>query len=183
MLNKITNFALIIYFNHFYMGLDIYICRAKKEGLTEMQTKRTEIFNKISDLRIRKRTCKSNEKQSIDEQISELFIDYDNCNPYSVIAEFRKANFLMNFFEYEGNCELKEISRDEVTLLLENCVKVLNDHNKASELLPTQEGYFFGSTEYDEAYFNKVQDVLAKMSNILNETNWDDNVLYIEAWY
>ena len=165
------------------MGLDIYICKAKKEGLLEMQTKRTEIFNRINDLRARKRTCKSSEWTSIDDEINDLFVEYDNYNPYSVVAEFRKANFLMNFFEYDGNCELKEISRDEVELLLENCVKVLNGHSLAGELLPTQDGFFFGSTEYDDEYFYKVQDVLAKGSKILVETDWENSVLYFEAWY
>ena len=30
------------------------------------------------------------------------------------IGYFRKVNFLMEFFHYEGNCEYKEIGRDEL---------------------------------------------------------------------
>ena len=48
---------------------------------------------------------------------------------------------------------------DDVEELLEACKQVLADHSKAEELLPTCDGFFFGSTDYDEWYFDDVKEV------------------------
>ncbi len=40
--------------------------------------------------------------------------------------------------------------------LLEVCKQVAADPSKAEELLPTQSGFFFGGTEYDEYYMNSI---------------------------
>lgn len=51
------------------------------------------------------------------------------------------------------------VYRDYITDLLDKCNKVLADHSKAEELLPTMDGFFFGSTEYDDYYFDDVEEV------------------------
>ena len=37
------------------------------------------------------------------------------------------------------------------------CDKVLDDNSLAEELLPTRSGFFFGSTDYDEWYFEDIK--------------------------
>jgi hypothetical protein len=44
--------------------------------------------------------------------------------------------------------------------LRNTCKTVLEDRTKAVELLPTQSGFFFGSTEYDEYYFDDLKDTI-----------------------
>ena len=37
------------------------------------------------------------------------------------------------------------------------CEMVLLKKYKACDILPTQEGFFFGSTEYDDLYFEQIK--------------------------
>jgi hypothetical protein len=80
------------------------------------------------------------------------------------ICSFHKINFLVAFFE--DTCGLSSeydssffITIDEVEDLLERCNEVLENHNLASELLPTKKGLFFGNTEYDKHYFEDVEKI------------------------
>jgi len=40
---------------------------------------------------------------------------------------------------------------------------------EAKTLLPRQEGFFFGSYEYDEYYWLDIQDTIEQLEKILNE--------------
>jgi len=78
------------------------------------------------------------------------------------IGYWRKANHIHNWFvehcgDGEDTCQDMYVSQEDLEELLDVCNKVLEDHSKAPELLPTQDGFFFGSTEYDEYYFQDVE--------------------------
>ena len=87
------------------------------------------------------------------------------------IVYFRKVNFLVKYFEDLGfdveNQIPFRISKEDTEVLLSRCNQVLEDHSKASELLPTMNGFFFGSTEYDEYYFKNVKEVRDYIKNTL----------------
>ena len=58
----------------------------------------------------------------------------------------RKANAIQNWIETNFNLDTDiEISVDHLKKLVNTCVEVLEDNSKASELLPTMEGFFFGT--------------------------------------
>lgn len=105
------------------------------------------------------------------------------------LAYYRKVNFLVNFFQKIGfdveNQTPLKIYADDILELLQRCDEVLEDHSKASELLPTMEGFFFGSTDYDEHYFNSVKVVKEDCIKLLREfDNLDeDESIYFETWY
>lgn len=96
---------------------------------------------------------------------------------------FRKVNFLLPHFGYEENCSNLEISKCQVEDLVENCNKVLADHSLADELLPSKAGFFFGSTDYDEWYFNDVESVRDSFEKLLNEFDFDNNTLEMHCWW
>lgn len=91
---------------------------------------------------------------------------------------FRKYNWLygwvrrkLKLHELE-NCEHYKLTRSMINDLIDDITKVLSDHSLAEKLLPTEDGFFFGSTEYDDWYFDDLRDaktqltqLLAKMSN------------------
>lgn len=83
---------------------------------------------------------------------------------------FRKVNFLVQFFEDRGydveNCVPLKITKEDTYNLKECCEQVLGDHSLAETYLPTCAGFFFGSTDYNEEYFNDVDEVL----DFCNET-------------
>lgn len=92
----------------------------------------------------------------------------------SKIAYFRKVNFLISFIEdyYRidvGNGKDVEINKDCITELYIRCVQVLQNHSLAGKLLPTQEGFFFGYTDYNDNYFHNVEDVRDACINLLDE--------------
>ena len=65
------------------------------------------------------------------------------------------------------DCRPVEITVDKLEKLLDDCKKVLADHSLASSLLPTQSGFFFGSTEYDEYYFGEIERTIEIIEPVL----------------
>jgi hypothetical protein len=57
--------------------------------------------------------------------------------------------------------------------LRNRCTDVLSDRGLAQELLPTQNGFFFGSTEYDEDYFEELERTEKELTEVLRDGTWD----------
>ena len=53
--------------------------------------------------------------------------------------------------------------------------------SKASKLLPSTSGFFFGSTDYDEWYFGNVQYTITLIENLLKVNDVMD-VYYQASW-
>lgn len=111
--------------------------------------------------------------------------DYDTARE----AYFRKVNFLLPFFGYGENCSYCEISYDQVEDLLNACETVLASKNDkdaesvAESTLPTESGFFFGSTAYDEWYYKDVEDVQSKFTNILKTFDFENRELLMHCWW
>lgn len=76
------------------------------------------------------------------------------------VAYWRKANAIHNWFvrEVQGgedDCKTYHVSREKLRELGELCQRVAEkgDPEYAAANLPTGSGFFFGSTDYDEYYF------------------------------
>lgn len=103
---------------------------------------------------------------------------------------FRKVNFLIPFFESREcnieNCVPVRVNREDAEELLRRCSVVLDDHSRAKELLPTREGCFFGSTDYDEYYFEDVESVRDYVKDTLlpefDKLDSDESIQF-EIWY
>jgi hypothetical protein len=67
---------------------------------------------------------------------------------------------------------------------------VLADRTKADELLPTEGGFFFGGTEYDEYYFQDLEYTQRRLTELLplmkrkNDKGYHDNdtAVYQASW-
>ena len=102
------------------------------------------------------------------------------------VAYWRKANQIHNWFvvnvqEGRDECQDSEVSTEQIGELLGLVTKVLADRSLAPELLPTQAGFFFGSTEYDESYFEDLQYTQETLTSILAEMAEIDKSDYY-AW-
>ena len=75
------------------------------------------------------------------------------------------------------------VDKYQVEDLIEACKEVLANHDKASFLLPTQAGLFFGSTDYDDLYFDDVQNVKEKFEEVLADFNMDEDILIMHCWW
>lgn len=58
--------------------------------------------------------------------------------------------------------------------------KVIKDATTAIELLPTQEGFFFGSTDYDDWYVKHLRDTKEMLVSALAEPG--DSFEYTSSW-
>ena len=133
----------------------------------------------INVTKIAKSMVKTNTNSWKDyEKLIDELNDID-CENFEFLAYFRKVNFLFEFFSGYLNEEetTAVITRGEMEELIEKCEFVLNNRDKASEILPTCDGFFFGSLDYDDYYFESVAKVLLSFQVILE--NYSDDYLYI----
>jgi hypothetical protein len=105
------------------------------------------------------------------------------------VGYWRKANHIHNWFveNVQGGkdeCQEATVSLEKLKELQAVCRKVLRSKAKAHELLPTQSGFFFGGTDYDEYYFNDVKDTLKIINPLIKELEQKDTVgTYPEVVY
>lgn len=105
---------------------------------------------------------------------------------------WRKTNFVHRFFTEDwmirgfddDNCTPFPTSEEELRELSMYCKEVLEDHEEAPYLLPTQSGFFFGDTEYGEWYFEDVKYTKDKIDELLETAPLEEGEeFYYTAWY
>lgn len=105
-----------------------------------------------------------------------------------LVAYWRKANQIHGWFErnvtdgYIENCELYPVCLENLNCLMSDCRLVLSDHSKASDVLPCEEGFFFGSQVYDDCYFENVAETERMLAQVISEAA-DDEELFYHAWW
>ena len=116
---------------------------------------------------------------------------YDNIRVHEVrisAAYWRKANQIHKWFvdNCQGgtdDCRSSWVSREQLKELLETCKEIQADHEKAPELLPVQEGFFFGSTEYDDDYFADIDYTVDRLTILLEAKGIDTwEFYYHSSW-
>lgn len=134
------------------MGLDMYLKGKRylssyfKEGDNEIAGKIAELFPELNGLPGR----------------------FDGSVVKEVMVElgyWRKANavhdwFVKNCQEGEDNCQAAYVGREQLQELKAICQEILADRAKAASLLPPTAGFFFGSTEIDEYYFQDLEQTI-----------------------
>jgi hypothetical protein len=95
------------------------------------------------------------------------------------LGYWRKANSIHgyivdNFADGVDDCKEIYISKQGLNQLLDQCKIVLANPDKAEELLPVTAGFFFGSDEYNEYYFQDINDTI----NIIESALKHENVSY-----
>ena len=95
------------------------------------------------------------------------------------VGYWRKANqihqwFVDNVQDGIDECQSSYVSRERLEELLGICKNIKADNSLAESLLPTQSGFFFGGTEYDEWYFNDIDSTITILEDCLSDENADD---------
>ena len=148
------------------MGLDMYLYMGKYESAHRHDVKEG----------------KNLPKDFYPEELKELEEDTLKYNFLSKetlyqVGYWRKFNALhswivKNYAGGEDDCRKIYLEVEGVEKLLEICKEVAADHSKAPDLLPTQEGFFFGCTDYDDWYFKDVEytiNLLQKVIKLVKE--------------
>ena len=106
------------------------------------------------------------------------------------VAYWRKANaihkwFVDNVQNGTDDCGKYRVTVDQLKQLVKACKEVLKDHSKAGELLPSQGGFFFGSTEVDDWYFEDLKSTVKQLTPVIKECssdNFDVTLYYQSSW-
>jgi len=108
------------------------------------------------------------------------------------VGYWRKANHIHKWFvdnvqNGKDDCGEYQVYEDQLANLLETCKEILEDGNKAPKLLPTTSGFFFGATDYNEYYFDDIQNTVNIIESLF-ETDLDggmylnSDVYYSSSW-
>ena len=115
-----------------------------------------------------------------------------DINKVSEIVEsvgyWRKFNALHKWFvdniqDEEDDCGEYWIPEEKLKQLLTILEKIYNRKGSPEELMPTQSGFFFGSIEYDEYYYQDVADSIDIIKTVLEETDFSKaSIYYSSSW-
>ena len=102
---------------------------------------------------------------------------------------WRKANHIHSWFvnncqDGVDECQESDVSVEQLEKLRDICKKIMDNHDLAKELLPTQSGFFFGGEEYDDYYFQEIEFTYNEILKLLENLNKDDNIdfYYQSSW-
>lgn len=109
------------------------------------------------------------------------------------VAYWRKANaihdwFVKNCQDGVDECQETYVNRESLEELLGVITEILDApegeerDKKAGELLPPCAGFFFGSTEVDDWYYQDLEFTKTCLAEILAEPDEGDGFIYQSSW-
>ena len=105
------------------------------------------------------------------------------------VGYWRKANSIHRWFVenvqdgIDDCCYHREVTKEDLEELLDICHEVICNPDLAELRLPTQGGFFFGSTEYDEYYIDDLINTIDMIVKILETTDFDKEMIYyVSSW-
>ena len=141
------------------------------DASTDARNRITELLTPYCIYEFYLEDIKTCEKEKLAKLVDYIIDCYASGND----MYYRKVNFLYAFFAEALEDEQCVVTKHDVETIISHCKEVLADHSLAEKLLPTQAGFFFGSTDYNEWYFKDVEDVLEKFTKYLE--GWDDDTI------
>tara|TARA_R110000744_G_scaffold116898_2_gene218482 strand:- start:1079 stop:1552 length:474 start_codon:yes stop_codon:yes gene_type:complete len=90
------------------------------------------------------------------------------------IMYWRKANHIHKWFvDYvqsgDDDCGEYEVSISELRKLRDLCKLIMDDNERAEELLPCTKGFFFGTDQYDEYYFHSIYETYKNIKELVED--------------
>jgi hypothetical protein len=167
------------------MGLDMYLESHQKETY-DLYSESISFMQKILNYRHKdsKEVFVDDDEWAKAKDSVDALIDHKQ----EQIAYWRKANQIRGWFsellgeESNGVCKGK-VSKENIESLLNTCKQVLADHSLAEKLLSVTEGFFFGSYEYDEYYFEQIKETVEICERVLKEFDFNTNYLIYDEWW
>lgn len=104
------------------------------------------------------------------------------------VAYWRKANSVHKWFcDLDGGrdeCQNIYVTRENLVTLRDLCASVISQPAMAASVLPTQQGFFFGSYDYDEWYMEDMKNTVSQLDSVLASVGPDTWVdfIYRASW-
>ena len=102
------------------------------------------------------------------------------------VGYWRKANaihqwFVDNVQNGVDECQESYVPISKLQELLDICLYIKKDNKLAEELLPTEDGFFFGPTDYDEWYLQTIDNTIEILEK-LDLENTTGEFYYQASW-
>ena len=110
----------------------------------------------------------------------------DDCGEYYVSVDQLKEllevckNVLKQIEKSEKTKQMVEVGWSDGKPMMEEVEVYVSP--EIEELLPTTDGFFFGSTEYDEHYVSDIKNTITGLETILSEDNTNGELYYASSW-
>ena len=127
-------------------------------------------------------------------QIHKWFVEnvqdgIDDCDYHREVTEDDLEELLSICQTVLESCELVPSQIENGYSFDENGNKVYNyvdglavqDSSVAEKLLPTEGGFFFGGTSYDEWYVDDIKNTIKIITNVLESTDFEKEMIYYRA--
>ena len=157
------------------MGLDMYLYR--KEYVSTFAWSQDERAVKEANLH----SVIANHF-NIDPSMSGVYVDY--C-----VAYWRKANAIHGWFVNTlaggvDECQPIYVSLDKLIELRELANSVVLTPAMAGDILPPQEGFFFGSSDIDEWYISDMKKTVEMLDKVISSVSPDEysSFFYQASW-
>ena len=105
------------------------------------------------------------------------------------VAYWRKDNaihgwLIEHYADGIDDCKPIEVDRIGLIALRDICLQLIeaNSAELAMEILPPVPGFFFGSPQIDDWYWDGVKETAEKLTGIINETSEDQMFEYHASW-
>lgn len=178
------------------MGLDQYLSRKVYLGLSYEHNKKENTKSKIV---INNKEYPTKDLQELVyrvgywrkcNQIHKFFVEKvqennDDCKEYYVDKEVIKElyDICIKIKEkailVDGSIENGYSFKDGETTPIIEKGKVISNAEEIAELLPTQSGFFFGDTNYDEYYMQDIEETIEILTPLLD---CKDDIYYKSSW-
>ena len=102
---------------------------------------------------------------------------------------WRKANAIHKYIvdtyaNGEDHCQEIPLSVEALNELRHKCELVQELPEEAGDILPTENGFFFGSTDYDEYYYGEAQRTAKGIEQLLKQLSKEQpvDIIYQASW-
>ena len=164
------------------MGLDMFLTKKKKDVEIDIEKETYEDWKSRELLYWRKANA-----------IHKWFVDNiqdgkDDCNAYPVsrekLVELRNiCNKILNEVHLVPSGKTYKVYDYKLDKEVEEPEMLIDNFELCDELLPTQEGFFFGGTSYDEYYYDQVKYTRDGINEILEKVDFDEfDIEYESSW-
>jgi hypothetical protein len=102
------------------------------------------------------------------------------------VAYWRKANAVHKWFcDLDGGrdeCQSIYVTKGNLIELRDLAKSVIEQPAMAGDVLPTQQGFFFGSYDYDDWYMEDMKNTVEQIDNVLATSGEWSDFIYRASW-
>jgi hypothetical protein len=159
------------------MGLDMYLTKSEYFSINDGLAERSNDYR---------------EKHQKGMAIAEIaglhpYTAWGGIEVTATVAYWRKANqvhawFVKNVQNGVDDCGKYYVSIEQLKALRSEAQTTLDNPEAADAILPTQDGFFFGSTEYDQYYIQDLEHTVEMLDKVIETHKERDYYQYQSSW-